>query len=288
MKAKEEILSFFASHRPRALSESELASGVAEQAASWRLPPSAQLSKLIDLLTSEAGLERVRLRSEEDRYRDIPRFMMPGCTPLEVAGSLRPAGYLSHGTAAFLHGLGEQVPRTYYVNREQSPKPRSTTPLTQASLDRAFKRKQRTSRFTFHLEGNRFTILSGKNTQDFGVENLTGPSGELLRCTNLERTLVDIVVRPAYAGGLYQVLEVFEAARDRGVDPERIVEVLGELDYVYPYHQAIGFMMERAGFAKESLAPLEVLDREFKFYLGYKMNEPEFDPSWQVFYPQGF
>ena len=40
----------------------------------------------------------------------------------ELALSLKPGAYLSHGTAAHLHNLIDQEPKTIYVNKEQSPK----------------------------------------------------------------------------------------------------------------------------------------------------------------------
>jgi predicted transcriptional regulator of viral defense system len=39
--------------------------------------------------------------------------------------------------------------------------------------------------------------------------------GAKLQVTSLERTLIDIAVRPAYAGGPLQVLEAYRGAKDR-------------------------------------------------------------------------
>lgn len=286
--SKEAILAFFDEHRPRAFRLADLRSLLEQQRAGWKLPSGTSSSKLIAALEEDGSLRLVKLRPEVSSYKPFARYVWGACTPLEIASTLKESGYLTHGTAVLLHGLTEQVPRTFYVNYEQTPKPSPTGPLTQEGITRAFKGKQRSSRYTFQLDDNRYTILSGKNTERFGVEVITGPSGEPLRVTNLERTLVDIVVRPGYAGGLYQVLEAYKAARDRDVSVSGVLAALRALDYRYPYHQSIGFLMERAGFSQKGLKRLRGLGCDFDFYLDYGMDTPDFDESWRVFCPQGF
>lgn len=285
--SKRAIVSSFDKRRPRAYRLADIRSLLAQQREAWKLPASTRASQLISALAGEGGLRQVKLRPEVTDYRDITRYVWGACTPLEIASTIKESGYLSHGTAVFLHGLTEQVPRTIYVNCEQTPKPSPDGPLSQEGIKRSFKGKQRTSRYTFQLEGNRYTILSGKNTKGYGVEEIAGPSGETLRVTGLERTLVDIVVRPAYAGGLYQVLEAYKAARERDVSVSRVLAALRALDYKYPYHQSIGFLMERAGFSAKGLKRLRNLGADFDFYLGYGMEDPGFDESWRVFFPEG-
>jgi len=70
---------------------------------------------------------------------------------------------------------------------------------------------------------------------------MQGPNGEPLDVTDLERTLIDIVVRPAYAGGVHQVLTAFVRSRPK-VSLERIAKLLRRLDYIYPYQQAISIL----------------------------------------------
>ena len=79
--------------------------------------------------------------------------------------------------------------------------------------------------------------------------------------TSLERTLIDATVRPGYAGGVATVLEAYRRASE-ALTVSRLIDTLRKLDYVYPYHQAIGFYMERAGFPTKQLAPLKALGTE--------------------------
>jgi predicted transcriptional regulator of viral defense system len=236
----------------------------------------------------ESGeLEIASLRPELDRYTPIARYLLRGCTPHELASTLKPAGYFSHGTAASLHRLTDQVSRTFYVNSEQSAKPAPTSAVSQPALDRAFKAKQRTSKFVFTHAKSRFVLLSGKNTQRHGVEAMKGPSGEMLMVTNLERTLVDLVVRPAYGGGIVEVLEAFRAARGR-LNAKKLLATLEALKHLYPYHQAIGFLLARADYPARDQAPFKSLGFNHDFYLSNAMVKPEFDSSWRIYYPKGF
>jgi hypothetical protein len=120
---------------------------------------------------------------------------------------------LCHGTAMFLHGLSEQIPSKIYVNSEQSPKPGSGH-LTQEGINRAFAGKQRESQFIFKFKDSEALLLWGKNTGQLEVIDLEY-SGTKLRVTGLERTLIDIAVRPSYAGGVFQVLDAYRGAKDR-------------------------------------------------------------------------
>jgi predicted transcriptional regulator of viral defense system len=102
--------------------------------------------------------------------------------------------------------------------------------------------------------------------------------------TNLERTLIDAIVRPQYAGGIRAVIRCFEKAKDR-ISISEVALLLGKMDYVYPYHQALGFVLQRVGLPEETLSPLKERKIRFKFYLDYGMKSPKFDPTWKLYYP---
>ena len=84
---------------------------------------------------------------------------------------------------------------------------------TQASLTALFIGKQRQSKLFYTYESLTVTMLSGKKTGKLGVESIAAASGRSFSATNLERTLVDLTVRPAYAGGIVAALECFRVAK---------------------------------------------------------------------------
>jgi predicted transcriptional regulator of viral defense system len=157
--------------------------------------------------------------------------------------------------------------------------------LTQDALNRAFAREQRRSNLVFTNGAISVTIVAGKSTQKLGVEQIPDSNGQTFEATNLERTLIDIAVRPAYAGGIAEVLRAYRAARNRA-SVDRLLSLLDALDHVYPYHQAIGFLMERAGYNSDVCAKLAARGLKHDFYLAHGMEKPGYSKSWRLYYPQ--
>ena len=249
-----------------------------------QLLPKSTRRRAVEKLMQQVGVVQFKTLKSDD-YDDVTRISVPSLqpTPYHYALSLRGEAYLSHASAVHLLGLTQQQPKTIYVNREQSKKPQSQGTLTQEAIDRAFSRPQRRSKYAYRIDGYQIVLLSGKATGRAGV--IEDPNTKL-QVTCLERTLIDITVRPRYAGGVYQVSQAFRQAAGE-VDSARLISLLATLDYRYPYHQALGFYLERAGAEGSVLNQLRVLGTDFNFYLDYTIADPAFDSSWRVFYPPG-
>jgi predicted transcriptional regulator of viral defense system len=284
--AKKDIFALFDQASQKVYSQAQLARILAEQRAGWRLVERTTARDFIAFLERQGKLKANAFRAE--KYgRETTRYSWGDVSIYELAQSIQPRGFLSHSTAVALHGLTDLIPKTLYLNVEQSPKPTPSGSLTQHGIDLAFSRKQRQSNMTYDHGDWSVTIINGKNTDALGIEEIVGPSEEQLRVTNLERTLIDIVVRPAYGGGIFQVLEAYRSAEER-VSTNRLVATLKKLDYVYPYHQAIGFLMERAGYGDKRYSMLGQLGLKFDFYLVHGMKDPEYSSKWRLFFPKGF
>ena len=138
---------------------------------------------------------------------------------------------------------------------------------------------------TSTVSGKKVTIVNGKFTENLGVVKFTSDFGNDIPVTNIERTLIDISVRPTYAGGPKNVITAYKNALAK-VDINRLVEYLLKIDYVYPYHQVIGFYLEKCGCEEERTRPLiDEFSQDFKFYLTYGMKETKFSENWRLYYP---
>lgn len=282
--AKADIVRLFDESPKRVYTRADLARILQQNRAFWRLAQGTNVSYFIDFLTEKSRLRTINLASAN--YSGFARYGWGEVSPHQVALSVRPRSYLSHGTAVFLHGLNDALPNVIHVNQEQSPKGKPSGELKQESIDRAFSNQQRRSAYSLEYEKWRIVLLSGKNTGNLGVIKVLGPSQESLDVTNIERTLIDIAVRPIYAGGVFQVLEAYRSARDL-VSVNALIATLKKLDYLYPYHQVIGFYMQRAGYDERRYARLRTMGLRFDFYLAYGMKDSEFDTGWRLHYPKG-
>ena len=126
---------------------------------------------------------------------------------------------------------------------------------------------------------------NGKHTGELGVTTMAGEGSSPLRVTDLERTLIDIAVRPTYSGGVEEVLNAYRRTNGKA-STKRLAKMLSRLDYVYPYHQAIGFYLERSGvYGEATIKVFAKMPMEFDFYLTHQMNEVRHCDRWRVNYP---
>lgn len=252
----------------------------------WDLPERTTVSSWLDFMQTKGTLRKLTLQAKG--YTPLTRYVWGDVSPYRLAAALWKGAYLSHGSAVLLHGLTDEIPKVIYVNREQGPKPVPSGGLTQERLDMAFSRPQRTSAYVLPVGDYRIVMLSGKNTGRLEVGEMPDPvdGSHALPVTRLERTLIDIVVRPAYAGGVTHLLDAFRGASQRVRIPELVATLRG-LGYVYPYHQSLGFLLERAGVEPSHLDPLREMGLEFDFHLAHGMSERDYDATWRLFYPKG-
>jgi predicted transcriptional regulator of viral defense system len=250
----------------------------------WKLPESISTSRFLAFLTDKHDLAAHELVAEE-YGRSTTRYVWGEVSPYELAITLSPRAYFSHGTALALHGLAKPDPATLYLNIEQSKKDPPTGGLTQAALDNAFKAKPRRSNMIYSVIGSSVVQIAGKHTNQLGVEKVVDPSGKQLPATGLERTLIDAVVRPAYAGGPAAILQAYRQAQSR-VSISKLHRMLRDLDYIYPYHQAIGFLMERAGYDEAAYKKFRAKALKHDFYLANAMRSPAYSEDWRLYYPK--
>jgi hypothetical protein len=289
--ARTQIIDLLNRHPTHVFSKGDLSLLFNDHRSQWRLAMSTSFNQFTDYLRKSGSLRVVKFPFA---YRPTSRYVW-GQVPLyPILLTLRPNCHFSHYTAMQLHDLTEQQPKTIYINWEQPPKPIWGQPLEQANIKKAFSRPQRLSSNEIEMEGWRVVLLNGKNTGYLGVEDRPWADPETkqnytLRVTGIERTLIDIAVRPVYAGGVAEVLKAYSRAAGR-VSINRLSAMLKKLAYVYPYHQAIGFYIERSGaYDTETISLFrEKFTFDYDFYLTYGMKETEYVKPWRLYVPAGF
>ena len=282
--AKPKIVATFMSSGIRVFKKRQLAAILARNRGSWGLQD-VPFERFLPFLLEQSDLRQVILKSQHPKIKDEVRYTWQTPSVYAVALSIKNNSYLTHQTAMILQGLSEESPKAVYVNYEQSPKPKGGN-LSQDGIDTAFANPQRQSKFIFSYEGAEIFVINGQFSNRLQVTRISGTRGELLDVTTLERTLIDATKRPTYAGGVAQILKAFRRAK-LSLSVTALIETLNTLDYVYPYHQAIGFYMDRAGYSESDTSKLLALGISFDFYLAYQLEpDRQFDEKWHVYYPR--
>lgn len=278
--AETRIRAFFAQHARKVFTKPQLKTLVEEWRASWNLGVSTTEEQFIAQLINKEVLHKVAL-SFEGYVADKEVYAHADASIFQVAVALAPKAYLSHYSGVWLNGLTTQLPKILYVTFEQSKKPAAPRSLTQAAIDAAFAKPQRRAVSQATYREYTFLLLNGGFTNRLGVSTVDG-----VAVTNVERTLLDCTVRPAYAGGVPAVLEAYRNAHER-VSLNKLVATLDTLAFTYPYFQAVGFYLEKAGYSGKKLEELRARPKEFDFYLTYEMTEMEYSADWKLYFPKG-
>ena len=289
--AKPDILKTF-EKLPHVLTARDVATAFDTNRDFWRLTKSTSLRSFTEFMTEKTPLALVTFPFPQ---RKVSGFTWGDVPLLEVLLGLVENSFYSHYTAVRIHGLTEQVPKTIFLNHE---KPASSTAyerrasdFDQSAIDAAFKKQPRASQNELVRGDLRILFLQSAYQAGLGITAGAVDYGDdrnlQLRYSNLERTLIDIAVRPFYSGGVFEVAKAFEKARDL-VSVNTMASMLKRMDFAYPYHQAIGYYLERAGYKSSLLDLFRQQPAQRDFYLTHAMNKTRYMKQWRLFVPDGF
>jgi hypothetical protein len=256
--------------------------------AEWRIPAYIDKRRFIEFLIENTSLTQIEVLSVGSRREStIVRYGWGAVDPFLLGVTLRKRSYATHSTAMFLHGLTDQLPQTLFITTQQRWK-RDSNLLDQDAITRAFSKKQRESNIAYKALGCRYVILEGTFCDSVEITSIRIPqSNALVLVSGLERTLVDICVRPSYSGGVFQILEAYKRARGQ-VDMQKLLSIVAAHSYAYPYQQAIGFYLEKAKYSRDAIALFRRLISSYDFYLAYGLIETSYVPTWKLYVPRGF
>jgi predicted transcriptional regulator of viral defense system len=281
--AKADIVEFFDNLDSRILTPSMIGQILTENRRFWRLTESMRLYSFVEFMLEKTKLKKVHLKFPS---RTETRYLWGDISIYEVVLSLKQDSYFTHYTAMYLHEITEQIPKTIYLNFEQSQNPFKERILSQDRIDAAFRRAPRISKNSASYQDLRICILNGMYTGKLGVIRIEGPVGKEIPVTGIERTLIDIVVRPFYSGGVFEVLNAYRLAKGK-FSVNKLASILKKLNYIYPYHQAVGFYLDRAGYKESQIRLLGRFPINYDFYLTYQMKDLDYSKKWRLYIPKG-
>lgn len=261
-----------------------------------KLKTKATLNKFVDIVIDKMKIFKPVKILNEYKGDYITRYVTSDMyvSPYEIALSLLSQSFLSHYSALYVNDLTINNPKDIYINKEQSKKDYyldDEKSISQGRVDYAFSKKMRQTNmiysFTYDNISYKVHVLNSKNTNNTGVitKKVIGFS-KPIRTTNVERTLIDAVVRPGYSGGVTEILDAF--VRINGNNVDKIWKYLKKFNYSYPYYKSVAFYLKyanydyQAEFDKYKNDPRNNLD----FYLDYQMPNTQKDEELGIFYPK--
>ena len=281
-----EVEKYFDQGNIKSFSERTLQELYLKKRDEWKIPVTKYATQFIAYLQKKGVLFMTSFSGEENRKKII--YSWKTQDDYTVMSGLKNGSYFSHYSAMFMHQLTLQIPKTYYLNFEHTSemKPQSgQVNLTQDAIDKAFSHSQRKTTVSYSFKDWKVFILNGKKTNKTGVLKQLSKE-QSYEYTDLERTLIDIAIRPVYAGGVFEVLGAYKNAKEK-VDVIKLEKYLRKMDFIYPYHQIIGFYLEKSGYSEKDLSLFDK-KKNLKFYLTYDIRNKDYSERWKLYFPKEF
>jgi len=290
-KSKEAIIGFFEKSHINIFSVNALSEIMNNNRQHWKLAEYLGVGHFIEFLKEEGRLFSIEIAftNNGSLVNQYQRFVWEKANVWGVMQSIYPKGYFSHIAAVYLLGLTEQVPKKLFIKNEvlaPGSGDKAAATLNQANINKAFKLPARKSNTQATYDIYTVYYLVGEKTDDLGITKAI-IEGTEVRTTNLERTLIDIAVRPQYFGGANEIVNIYRKAASK-VSINKLQSILKRLNYKYPYQQVIGFYMEKAGnYTDFQLGIIERMGTPYDFYLTNQIQLTDYSSRWRLYYPKG-
>lgn len=279
-KRAESKISFFISKHPyHGFSIVNLRDIFISKSEEWNIAAYRTIYDFINFLLEEDILVELKLSKEKKIY------IKPGYSNFNISKAIKKNSYLAYFSAVSIHGLTLQIPKVIYSCVDRIYHRISTSELKQENIDKAFSKPQRVSNNFYIYNSFKFYFFEKKiEHTEVGVIH---DAENDIKYTDLERTLIDIAIKPMYAGGVFEVLEAFKSAKER-LDVSKMKDYLSQLNYIYPYDQVIGFYLECAEYNINQINVFYKKEKQLSFYLTHNIVNKEFSEKWKIYYPLGF
>jgi predicted transcriptional regulator of viral defense system len=198
--------------------------------------------------------------------------------------------YMSHLSALYLNELIPQRPIEHFLSVEVKAHQNSGDgTITQSAVTQSFMKGARITKLFCTLKELRFNFIERANVNDVGViTKKIEIDGRpvTIRFTDIERTLLDCIIAPHYAGGVSTIIKAFDKAE---IDLDKLAFYYKGFKTLYPYWQNIGFILEVAkgeNLSNKWLSRFEA--PKLDFYLDKNATSNwGFSKKWRVYYPKG-
>lgn len=198
--------------------------------------------------------------------------------------------YLSHYSAMYFNEMIDQRPKDYFLTKEDATRAaQHSGNFNQEQVKLTFMKDARFTSYYFKFKKHKTYILEKQNLNQVGVISKKinhQDQSIVLRFTDVERTLIDSVISPHYAGGILTVVACFDKMK---IDLKKLLKIYKQYSPFYPYWQSIGLILEKTkgkNVAKDWRDQFSNQIQPFFIAKGYR-NSWKKSPDWQVYHPEG-
>ncbi|MGR3178902.1 MAG: type IV toxin-antitoxin system AbiEi family antitoxin domain-containing protein [Candidatus Anammoxibacter sp.] len=250
------------------------------------------VSNLVHDLLENGVVNSYKLTTKDGRFVTLCcSRQLDKLNPYEIAQAMFPKEYFCNLSSIYYHSLTNQIPKTIYICYEKMPaKRKNVDAINSNKLRSAFIKPHRHTSHVYTINNCEVIVVERTKIPDSGVVESHTPSTlfpNTSRVTCIERAMVDAVVSPQYNGGIVSVNTYFRNARGM-LNIARLIKIYRQLDFVYPYSQSIGFLLDRNGMSKHASVIYKNFPPEYSFFVDHNAKTTwVYDKKWKLYYPTG-
>jgi hypothetical protein len=211
--------------------------------------------------------------------QDLTRYYFGDTnTEFDKALMYKKDSFLSLSTSLNFQGLSTIQDNIIYTSSELNDKSKYSKPitLTQQDIDNSYSKEARKTK-SYAEYGDKFLVLlTPKYSNKIEVIEYNG-----IPVSSINRALVEIIVNSQYYKSTQEIINIFKPIK-KYIDLEKVNNVLIGFNYIYPFHQCVGFFLEQIGFKREELGIFHKYVDTLVFYTRKQLLEYRYDDYWKI------
>ena len=175
-------------------------------------------------------------------------------------------------------GLSDYRNNFIFISQEQSDKSfYQNSDLNQETIDKAFAKDYRKTHMIGEYNKKNIVFLQPKHTGKFGVIEIDG-----VNVSSVNRALVEMLVNVQYFRSSREIINVFRNIKNH-INIDEVFTVVQKFDFIYPYYQTLGYVLEEIGFKKAELHKFKEYISEFDFYTDKAYPNYTYNAYWKIY-----
>lgn len=205
--------------------------------------------------------------------------------------------FFSHHTASYIYGFTQPTDDIFMSKLYQS-KSNIKGILDQDAINRVFSGEMRKAQKKILITSNantykkelyllsQYADKSRYDLEDLGIIQKQIDESSIL-ISSYEKLLIEVVVRPSYFPDLKSIVDIYIKSKEY-VDCNKLLKILDNFNYTYPYHQCIGFLLDITKYNQQQVDLFQNIPANTDFYLVYNSSNYDlgYSEKWHLYYPK--